>query len=148
MKLTARTTSTLALPAGKTDHIEFDDDIPGFGLRLRASGARSWVFQYRVGAKQRRMALGSVSAISVGKARDTAADLHARVRLGQDPAMDKEATRLAATDTIGALVDVYLKARKSELRTRSYAEVERHLKETLQAAAPLADHRGDATQRR
>src|SRR6266516_4773526 len=119
MKLTTRT-STLALPAGKTDHIEFDDDIPGFGLRLRASGARSWVFQYRIGIKQRRMALGSVSAIPIGKARDTAADLHARVRLGQDPAMDKETARLEAADTIGALVDEYLKARKAEIRQRSY----------------------------
>ena len=40
MKLTAKTIAGIRLPAGKTDHIEWDDDLPGFGLRLRGSGDR------------------------------------------------------------------------------------------------------------
>ena len=52
MKLTAKTASTLALPAGKADIIHFDDAWPGSGLRLRRAadgkGLRSWIAQYRV----------------------------------------------------------------------------------------------------
>ena len=79
MRLTSKAVAALTLPPGKQDHIEFDDAVPGFGIRLRASGSRTWLFQYRIGAKQRRMALGSVSAIPVGAARETAGKLHCRI---------------------------------------------------------------------
>jgi len=36
------------------EKIVFDDDIPGFGVRLRAGGSRSWVFQYKIGQQHRR----------------------------------------------------------------------------------------------
>ena len=41
MKLTAKGIRGLQLPEGKMDHLFWDDDIPGFGLRLRAGGSRS-----------------------------------------------------------------------------------------------------------
>ena len=50
MKLDERAIARLPLPHGKTDVIYFDDDLAGFGLRLRASGRRlrrTWVAQYR-----------------------------------------------------------------------------------------------------
>ena len=53
MRFTKATLARLALPPGKVDHIVFDSELKGFGLRLRAGGKRSWIVQYRVGAKQR-----------------------------------------------------------------------------------------------
>jgi hypothetical protein len=53
----------LTLPAGKTDHIAWDPDVPGFGVRLRA-GKASYVVQYRVGTDQRRKSLGDVRKVS------------------------------------------------------------------------------------
>ncbi|HKA00100.1 MAG TPA: Arm DNA-binding domain-containing protein, partial [Candidatus Solibacter sp.] len=61
MKLTAKNLNSARLPDGKSDHIAWDDDIPGLGLRLRAGGSRVWVFQYALGRKQRRMALGAAT---------------------------------------------------------------------------------------
>jgi Arm DNA-binding domain len=60
MKLTKETVRKLKLPAGKADAIYFDEDLAGFGLRLRAGGKRTWLVQYRIGAKQRRVTLGTV----------------------------------------------------------------------------------------
>ena len=40
MKLTARTTASAALPEGKTDHIYWDTDLTGFGLRVRLGSDR------------------------------------------------------------------------------------------------------------
>jgi len=40
------------------DYIIFDNDIPGYGLRVLRSGKRSYMIQYRVGRKTRRMSLG------------------------------------------------------------------------------------------
>ena len=65
MKLTTKSVGTAALPSGKSEAIYFDDGIPGFGLRVRAQGSRTFVFQYKLGTKQRRMALGNASALTV-----------------------------------------------------------------------------------
>jgi integrase len=129
MRLTVKAADGLKLERGKTERIEFDDDIPGFGLRIREGGSRTWIFQYRIGSKQRRMVLGSAASAQTNLAemRKTASRLHGRVELGQDPAMDREVARRDAENTFGALVDQYLEARKSEWRPRSEAEIKRHL---------------------
>jgi len=70
MKLTAATVKALALPAGVTDKIFFDDELPRFGVRVRAGGSRTWIVQYGIGGKERKLPLGPVSALdpSVGLA--------------------------------------------------------------------------------
>jgi hypothetical protein len=134
MKLTQPIANGLVLPAGKTDAIHFDDDMPGLGLRLRAGGKRSWIFQYQIGAKQRRMTLGTAPALTLTAARKTASELHARVRLGEDPATARDQRRRQASDTVEAMLRLYLPEKKSSLSPRSIPEVERHL---LVYAKPL-----------
>jgi integrase len=133
MKLTIKSTEGLKLPPGKVDFIAWDDDVTGFGLRLREGGSRTWIYQYRIGSKQRRMVLGSARAVTLSLARENAGKLEAKVKLGGDPAMEKETARRDADNTVGALLDQYLEAKKAgktkrKVRPRSYAEIERHLK--------------------
>jgi integrase len=134
MKLAQPLVSKLALPPGKADAIYFDDDIPGLGLRLRAGGRRSWIFQYQIGAKQRRMSLGLAAAITLAQARKTAGELHARVRLGEDPAASRAEGRVRAADTVAATLRIYLPEKKAALKANSYRCTERHL---LDYAKPL-----------
>ena len=54
MRLTDKTTAALTVPKGKVEAIYYDDDLPGFGLRLRAGGSRRWVYTYRIGVCQKR----------------------------------------------------------------------------------------------
>src|SRR5215469_11523219 len=91
MKFTKDTVSTLTLPAGKSETEVWDDDIPGFGIRLRPHSTQ-WIFRYRRGGRQRRMTIGAASAISAAQARAIAARLYARVKLGEDPAGDRAET--------------------------------------------------------
>jgi integrase len=127
MKLTATTIRAAQLPRGKTEAIIFDDDVPGFGLRLREGGSRSFVFQYKLGTKQRRMALGSATALKLPDVRETAEKLHARVKLGHDPASDKAQARAQAAHTFKPAADLYLEQQRAKLRPRSYPDLERHL---------------------
>ena len=138
MKLTSKSLRGLQLPAGKSDHLFWDDEIPGFGLRLRAGGSRNWVFQYALGSKHRRMSLGAATPESFTKVNDKdgkiklgirehVAKLHAMVKLGKDPATDKTEERKRASDTFEAIAKKYLIARRAELRPRSYVEIERHI---------------------
>jgi len=127
MKLTATTIRAAQLPRGKTEAIIFDDDIPGFGLRLREGGSRTFVFQYKLGTKQRRMALGSAAALKLPDVRETAEKLHARIKLGHDPASDKAQARAQAAQTFKPAAELYLEKQRAKLRPRSYPDLERHL---------------------
>ena len=134
VKLTQPIVNGLTLPSGKTDAIFFDDDVPGFGLRLRAGGKRSWIFQYQIGTKQRRMSLGTVPALTLTAARKTAAELHARVKMAEDPAAAKRESQRRANDTVEAMLRLFLPEKKQTLRPSSYITLERHM---LRYAKPL-----------
>src|SRR6516164_10848349 len=118
MKFRATTASSLELPVGQSEVIFFDDACPGLGLRIREGGSRTWIFQYKLGSKQRRMTLGSAKAIDLTKARNGYEDggrkiagaiqLHAMVRLGQDPAAQKVEGKVKAAKTLDTLIRRYL----------------------------------------
>jgi integrase len=127
MKLNKITAARVEVPAGRSEVIVFDDDIPGFGVRVREGGSRNWIFQYRVGHKQRRISFGSASTVTAQEARTRAIVLHARVKLGEDPAGQKIENQVRASETFDRVLRSYLAYKKSALRPRSYEGVERHL---------------------
>jgi integrase len=127
MKLTKPNTGSVTVPVGKSEVIHFDDDIPGFGYRLRASGSATWIYQYKIGARHRRLTLGLAKAITPQDARKLASELHAKVRLGQDPAGEKAESRAKAAETFGAILPSYLLVKRGELKPRSFVETQRHL---------------------
>ena len=134
MRLTVKSTAGLKLPPGKDDYIEWDDEIPGFGVRLRKGGSRNYIFQYKIGAKQRRMKIGKLGAMDFGKARKRAEEIHALVHTGKDPAGEKAETKAKAHRTFKPIADEFLELKRATLRPRSYPDVERHL---LLHAKPL-----------
>src|ERR1700735_1462534 len=93
MKLTDANVARLTLPEGKSELLVFDDMLPGFGVRLRAGGKRTWIVQYRIGPKQRRLTLGTVKTFDSIEARKRAKDTVAKVQLGQDPQAEKVSAR-------------------------------------------------------
>jgi integrase len=129
MKLTAKALANHKAP-DKSDYIVFDDEIAGFGLRHR-DGRQSWIFQYAIGAGAgritRRIKIGDYPALSPAKAREQAEDLHAKVHLHGDPAIERRKSRIEAGNTFGKLVQQYLEFKSDQLRPRSFAEVRRHL---------------------
>jgi hypothetical protein len=114
MRLTKDAVIALGLPSGKTDHIEWDETLPGFGVRLRGNGKR-WVVQYRAGAQQRRESLGDVRKVSLEDARKIARQRFAQVELGVDPAAERAQARAQAL-TLGVVIDRYLDARRVALK--------------------------------
>jgi integrase len=127
MRFTDKTLATLTLPKGKQEALFFDDDLAGFGVRLRAGGASRWIFQYKLGAQQRRITLGSTTALTPARARETAADLHAKVRLGGDPAGQKTESRIRAAETLGAILQIYLEHQRRTVKPGTFRQLERHL---------------------
>ncbi len=137
MKLTDETVASLAMPDGKIDHIYWDEDLPCFGVRLRASqslngvsrNATSWVVQYRFGTKQRRESLGDVRKVQAASARKAARQRFAKVELGIDPGAEKIKSRAEATAarlTLKHVADRYLTAKQDVLRSRTYNAAKLH----------------------
>jgi integrase len=124
MKLTTAAVAALGLPVGKADHIEWDDTLPGFGVRLRGK-ARTWVVQYRVGDRQRRESLGDVRKVKLDDARGIARQRFARVELGSDPVGERKAAK-AATLTLATAMTRYLDAKRDVMRPNTYKAAERY----------------------
>jgi integrase len=97
-----RLTDALAkqLPAPATGNtITWDDLVAGFGVRVTAGAARSFVFNYRVkgSGQQRRVTIGSCADWATGAARAEAKRLRVLVDGGADPRGDHEDSRDAPT---------------------------------------------------
>ena len=133
MKLTQRIVDILTLPSRQTEIIVFDDTLPGLGLRLRATGGRSFVFQYKIGTRQRRITLGNAGAIKLEEARTIASKLHAEVRLGHDVAAERNERRAQVAHTFGAALANYLPRQQARVRPRSYIEIDRYLSRYLRS---------------
>jgi integrase len=122
MRLDARTVAGLTLPAGKDDHLEWDTELAGFGVRLRASGRKVWIAQYRPpgSRRTRRVTLGAVEKLTPVEARAAARKLLARVALGHDPQGEREAERARSARTFRSAIEAYLAVKQGELRPASY----------------------------
>src|SRR5262245_566519 len=130
MKLTAKTTPAVELPHGKTDHIEWDDDLAGFGLRLRASGervVRTYVAQYRAHGHTRRIRVGAFEKLSPDEARKAAKKVLAQVEIGGDPQAERRARREQESHTLKSIVAMFLEAKKPIVRPNTFRELARYL---------------------
>ena len=84
-------------PDGKHHVICWDDRLAGFGLRVTAKGARSWVVGYRCNGRQRRYTIGSTDVWGVGAARDEAREILRDASRGIDRMAERNASRDAPT---------------------------------------------------
>jgi len=79
------------------DYIICDDDLAGFAVRILPSGRRSYIVQYRIGNRYRRMSLGAHGVLTPEKARRMAFKVLAAVKDGEDPAGVRARARKACT---------------------------------------------------
>jgi integrase len=141
MKITQDKVTRIPLPDGKSEHIVFDESMPGFGVRIRAGDKvqhRTFIAQYKIGEKHRRITLGDVRKVTLEDARKEAKRIFGSVAHGRDPANEKAERRSAASYTLDATIARYLEAKAAELRPRSLVEVTRHLEKDWQSLHNLA----------
>ena len=79
--------------------------IPGFGLRITSSDARSFILDYRISGRKRRYTIGRWPAWSALAARERAGKLLRGVEAGNDPLEQRETARAAQTNTLGKYLD-------------------------------------------
>ena len=119
MKLTKRAIDGLKPETSGRDLFVWDDELKGFGVRLKPSGSASYLIQYKTPQrKTRRFAFGKVAVLTPEAAREKARKLLAKVRDGADPSADRHANRNALT--VAELCDQYLEAARAGLVTTRF----------------------------
>ena len=74
-----------ALPADGNDALYWDRDLPGFGVRVYASGRKAYVVQCRGPNGSQRVTIGQHGTITAEEARKQAAAIIDRIKRGEDP---------------------------------------------------------------
>jgi integrase len=103
-KLTKRLVDTAELR--EKDYVIWDDELPGFGLRVFASGKRSYVLQYRALGRSRRYTIGLHGVWTAESARQEAKVQLGRVAQGDNPAEERQLDHKAIT--VKELCTLYL----------------------------------------
>ena len=97
----------LAPPAkGAVTYWDNDPKATGFGVRLYASGVRSFFLNYRFDGRERRFTLGPFPRMSVSAARERAIKLRRDIDSGFDPQGEKRERTDAPT--IADLIERYI----------------------------------------
>src|SRR5262249_36880387 len=119
LKLTDRTVNAIQPPpSGRVDYFDANGKLAGFGLRVAASGRKSWVLLYRHGLRSRRLTLGTYPPLGLADARARAKDALLAVMQGEDPAGAKRVARESPTfeEVASAYVERHAKAKKRSWR--------------------------------
>jgi integrase len=108
--LSARTVATLTKPGRHSDG-------GGLYLNVTATGARSWVFMWKVAGKRREMGLGSLRDVSLAKARQRAADARQKLADGLDPIATRDKPKVM---NFGEAADALMASMSSSWRNEKH----------------------------
>ncbi|GEQ96640.1 integrase [Iodidimonas gelatinilytica] len=105
IKLTKRIID--AATAQDKDYMLWDAEVKGFGLRVYASGIKSYIIQYRNAAKRtRKLTLGQHGVLTPDEARKLARDKLMSVTHGEDPSAERQ--DFVRSPTVADLCDRFI----------------------------------------
>lgn len=114
-------------PSSKDVYL-WDTSPPGFGVRIRSSGAKTFIFSYRPGggrsASKKRHTIGRYGKITLEQARTLAQQLAGHVAAGGNPAAERAAMRIEEIrdkQTVEAMAEEFVE-RYAKPRNRSWQE--------------------------
>ncbi|MBB3936546.1 tyrosine-type recombinase/integrase [Aureimonas phyllosphaerae] len=129
-KLTDTLVKGLPVPA-TGNKVTYDTEVKGFGCRVTAAGARSFILNYRTRTgRERRFTIGSFPDWKVVAARDEAKELKRRIDVGEDPMEAVEADRTAKTmdDLCDRFVEEHLPKKRQSTRDDYEALIRREIR--------------------
>jgi hypothetical protein len=101
-----------ARPPAEGRIVLWDDGLAGFGVRVFASGKKSFIARYRLpGSRLMQTAtIGTYGVITLVQARAKAQELLAKAKLGSDPQVERKVRAVGVKAlTVAALIERYLR---------------------------------------
>lgn len=122
-----------ALQPRNSDYVTWCGAMPGFGVRTRPTGRKSFIAQYDFNGRSRKVTVGTFGKMTVEQAREKARAVLANAQLGVDEAETKAKRR--AEMTVAELCDEYLTEgcdkKKSSTIATDKGRIARHIKPQL-----------------
>jgi integrase len=144
-KLTKRLIDAIA-PRPDRETVFWDGELPGFGLRVKPTGVKSFLVQFRnASGRSRRLTIGRYGVLTPEEGRAQAKKALADVAKGLDPVESRRADRQAVTvaelcrdylekATRGLIITRRRRTKKASTLMIDHGRVERHI-------IPLLGHR-------
>jgi integrase len=129
-KLTKSVVDRLSIRA--TEYVIWDAELPGFGVRVKPTGIKSFVVQYRnrKTGSSRRKTLGQYGALlSLHRAKEAGRIVLAEALKGNDPVTDDKAARKTAS--ISELASAYLEQHAIPKKRPKSVEDDRSMLKTI-----------------
>jgi integrase len=79
------------------DQVYWDDELKGFGIRIRVSGRKYYIVQTRYNGRQRKYTIGPHGPITCDQARTKALEVLSLLKSGKDPIEDNAKLRRSLT---------------------------------------------------
>jgi integrase len=120
---------------GEKEFVAWDNELRGFGIRIKPSGVRSYVIQYRNRhGRSRRMTVGTHGRVTAEEARKQARHLLSRVAHGLDPADERR--RFREIPTLAEFAEKYFEEHAPTRKKAGTIETDRinwrvHIKPAL-----------------
>ena len=70
--------------------LHFVGGVPGLGMHITATGARSWLLRAKIAGKRREMGLGGFPGVTLAMAREKAREARELIRQGVDPVVRQQ----------------------------------------------------------
>lgn len=133
-KITKRTVDALRPKTEGRDQWLWDTSdgaLKGFGVRMKPSGAASYLVQYRTKeGRTRRLVLGRLGEMTPDQARECAKEKLCAVRQGTDPSAERKSARQSIT--VSELCEIYLRegcaTKKASTLETDKGRITRHIK--------------------
>ena len=132
-RLTDTVVKRLPVPAEGYE-IAWDAQVAGFGVRVTAAGARSFILNYRTRlGRPRRFTIGTFPNWSTGAARDEARRLKTQIDRGGDPLGEIKAGRAAPTvaDLCDRFIAEHLPRKKPSTRHTYRLQIDNEIRPAL-----------------
>ena len=104
--------------AGESDRKLADEK--GLYLLVTTTGSKLWRLKYRIGGKEKKLALGSYPEVGLKDARAKRDEARKAAQAGSDPALAKReariAQRVATANTFAAIAEEYIDKLEAEGR--------------------------------
>jgi integrase len=132
VKFTQANVRTLAAPPDKADWIVWDEALPRFGIRFRNGGPGTYIVEYDIAGKTRRLSIDKVKKTDLEAAKKKAKAYFGQVADDKDPHAEraKAIARIEGAVSFLSKVDDHIAWQRSEDRSDSHIDgVTRTLKE-------------------
>jgi integrase len=133
---------------GKTEAMLWDGAVVGLGLRIRATGSASWLFQYRPrggrAMPSRKATLGPWPAMTLAAARAAARIKSGQVASGADPVVERRVEKVRERNLLSKVLTNY----EAALRQRKIVNAPTIMSTLRRGLAPLLAREVDTLSRK